>query len=70
LGCTVGDGIRQDSVIFRTSAMPTDQAVELFTGIKTVAFPSGWDKEKYVVIEQEQPLPLHVRSIILEAEVN
>jgi hypothetical protein len=70
LGCRVGTVEKMVEVVFRTSAMPTDQAPALFTGIKEVAFPSGWDREKKVIIEQTQPLPLHVRSVILECEVN
>lgn len=70
LGCKVGDGITQDDVIFRTSGMPTDAPPELFTGLKTVAFPSGFDNSKQVVISQEQCLPLHVLSISLKMEIN
>jgi len=70
LGCKVGTALQMDEVIFRTSAMPTDQAPSLFTGIKEVPFPSGWDREKQVIISQEQPLPLHIRSIILEMETS
>jgi hypothetical protein len=70
LGCSVGTDVRMDAIPFRTSSMPTDQPPELLTGIKTVAFPSGWDKSKSVVIEQEQCLPLHVLSIVTELEVN
>lgn len=71
LGCKVGtDEDNLDDIVFRTSAMPTDQAPELYTGIKEIPFPSGWDREKKVVIQQEQPLPLHILSIIIEGEMN
>jgi hypothetical protein len=70
LGCKVGDGVTMDEVNFRTSAMPTDQAPALFTGLKEISFPSGWGKEKKITIEQTQALPLHILSIALEAEVN
>jgi hypothetical protein len=70
LGCQVGDGVTMDYVNFRTSAMPSDQAPPLFTGLKEISFPSGWSHNKKVTIIQEQPLPLHILSVILEAELN
>jgi hypothetical protein len=70
LGCQVGDGVTMDYVNFRTSAMPTDQAPALYTGLKEISFPSGWAHNKRVTIEQNQALPLHILSIIMEAEVN
>lgn len=71
LGCRVGaTADLMDNIVFRTSAMPTDQAPALFTGIKEISFPSGWDREKKVIIEQTQPLPLHVLSIIIEGEIS
>ncbi len=70
LGCKVGDGIIMDDVVFRTSAMPADQAPPLFTNIKEVPFPSGFDRIKQVVITQEQPLPCNILSLIIESEVN
>jgi hypothetical protein len=59
-----------DDIIFRKSSMPTDQAPALFTGIKEIPFPSGCDREKKIIISQEQPLPLHVLSIIIEGEIS
>lgn len=70
LGCKVGTDAQMDSVKFRTSAQNTDEAPPLFSGIKRITFPSGWDREKSVIVEQEQPLAMHVRSIISELEVN
>jgi hypothetical protein len=70
LGCQVGDGVTMDEVNFRTSAMPTDQAPALYTGLKEISFPSGWAKNKKITIEQTQPLPLHLLSVVLECEVN
>jgi hypothetical protein len=63
LGCTIGDGITQDIIPFRSWGDNFDEAVPLFTGDKEVQFPSGHDKNKYIVIEQEQPLPLRVLGL-------
>lgn len=70
LGCKVGTDAQMDDIKFRTSAQNTDEAPPLFSGIKRITFPSGWDREKSIIVEQEQPLAMHVRSIIAELEVN
>lgn len=70
LGFSFGVEGNTDDASFRTADMPTDQAPDLYTGIKTVQFPSGWAREKQIVIEQDQPLPLHILSIVADVEVN
>lgn len=70
LGCKIGTEDQMDEVTFRTSAMPLDQAPALFTGIKTIPFPAGWERKKQIIIEQEQPLPMHVLSIVPVMETN
>lgn len=70
IGFQIGTDIKMDNIPFRTSAMPTDEAIPLFTGFKEVTFPSGWDKTKQIIIEQTQPLPLHVLSLAIEMEIN
>ena len=70
LGCKVGTDDQMDEVKFRTSAQKTDESPPLFSGIKRITFPSGWDREKSIIIEQKQPLAMHVRSVIAEVEVN
>ena len=70
LGCKVGTEEQLDNIKFRTSAQNTDEAPPLFTGIKRIAFPSGWDRSKSVIIQQDQPLSMHVLSVISELEVN
>ena len=70
LGCKVGTDEQMDEVKFRTSAQNTDEAPPLYSGVKRISFPSGWDREKSIIIEQDQPLAMHVRSVIAELEVN
>jgi len=38
--------------------------------VKRLPFPSGWDKEKKIIIEQEKCLAMHVLAIVSEIEVN
>jgi len=70
LGGKVGKTGTMDDIIFRDSSMLPDQMVPLFTGFKEVFFPAGWDKKKQIIIEQTQPLPMHVLSIVPVIEVN
>jgi hypothetical protein len=53
-----------DRLPFRNTDDNMNEAIPLFTGIKDVVFPSGWDNKGKVVIRQNQPLPMTVLSII------
>lgn len=70
LGCKVGDESRQDIVPFRSSSMSMDEPPMLFTGDKEVPFPSDANKNKHIVIIQDQPLPLHVLGIFARMTVS
>lgn len=63
LGCKVGNGTTNDVIPFRSWGDNFGEAPMMFTGDKEVEFPSGHVKNKYIVIEQDQPLPLHVLGI-------
>jgi hypothetical protein len=60
------DSTRLDIIPFRSSADEQDQAPALFTGDKEVEFPRGWDKDGYITLVQDQPLPLTVLAIMPE----
>lgn len=70
LGAKVGNGTTQNVIPFRTSPVNMGSAPDRFTGDKQVTFPSGWDRNKQVVVTQEQPLPLHVLGIYLNMKVS
>ena len=53
-----------DRVPFRDSSMSMDEAVPLFNGDKEVSFPSGYDNDAQIVIQQTQPLPMAVLAIM------
>lgn len=72
VGCKFGiKGGTLDTIVFRSSAMKTDQAIDAYTGDKgPIAFPAGWKRTKQVEITQEEPLPMHVLAIIPSMETN
>jgi hypothetical protein len=67
IGCT----INSEQIPFRQFGVGVlDQSVKPFTGIKTIS-SLGWERgESAVVIEQKQPLPFHVLSVIREFTAN
>ena len=49
--------------------MQMDRAVPLFTGEKTVRFPSEWAHNAQVCIVQDEPLPMTILAILPEIKV-
>lgn len=68
LGIKVGDENKQDIVPFRSTSDEMDSYVPLFTGDKELQFPGDYGREGYVVITQDQPVPLTILAIILYLE--
>ena len=52
-----------DIVPFRTIHMDMDSPVPLYTGDKFIEFPGGYNNDGFVVVKQDQPLPLTILSI-------
>ena len=52
---------------FRSVSDPTGQPIPTFTGYKDVSFPEGWNEDCDLIIRQEWPYPLTIRSIIAHA---
>jgi hypothetical protein len=52
-----------DLIPFRKSSMAMDQPVPLYTGDKFIEFPGGYNNDGFVVVKQDQPLPLTILSI-------
>jgi len=64
VGIEVGNSSSEnDSVFFRDSSMPMDQAVPLFTGDKDIEFPGGYDEDDRLYVRQTQPLPMSVLAL-------
>lgn len=64
VGVKVGSSETElDSIPFRSSANAMDTATPLFSGDKEVEFRGGFDTDGFVVVQQDQPLPLTVLGI-------
>ena len=65
VGAEIGPTVSSlDRVPFRDSSMAMNQAVPMFSGDKEVSFPSGYDNDAQIVIQQTQPLPMTVLAIM------
>ena len=63
------DGEHEEEVPFRVPGDLLGQAVPLYSGWYELAFPEGFDREAEYFIRQKQPLPLTVRGVVDEVEV-
>jgi hypothetical protein len=63
LGGKVGREGEMEEIPFRVPSDPMGSSPPLFSGLKKVKFPHGWDNEAIVRIEHDQPLPCNVLSI-------
>ena len=52
-----------DRIPFRSSAAAMTAAIPLFTGDKEIEFRGGFDTDGFVVVQQDQPLPLTIIGI-------
>ena len=65
VGAKVGpDANNLDRIPFRDSSMPMGSAVPLFSGDKEIFFPSGYDNDARVMVQQDQPLPMTIVAIM------
>ena len=65
LGLKVGPSATElDEINFRTGSDPTDSSPPLFTGDKKIKFRAGWGTAGQMVIQQDQPLPMHIIAVI------
>lgn len=67
IGCKVGSYANGeysvDVLPFRSSADNMDEGLPLFTGIKEILEPEGFDQSKQLTVVSDQPLPLTLLSI-------
>lgn len=65
LGALAGpDADTLDTVEFRTTENLMNVAPPLFTGDKLIEWPSGYDFDGYVMVQQPQPLPMTVVAVM------
>lgn len=64
LGCKIGPNESElEQVLFRTNADLMGQSPALFTGVKFVQYPHGYEFDRSPLIIQDQPLPLTVLAV-------
>ena len=63
------DGEHEEEYPFRVPGDLTGQAVPLYSGIRHINYPEGFDREATYFIRQKQPLPLTVRAVVDVIEV-
>lgn len=69
LSAKVGsDESNLETVIFRESSTQMGYSPELFTGEKLVKVDADYDRDGYVTIMSDQPLPFAVTSIVAEGQ--
>lgn len=54
------------TLVFRTGDTPMSESPELYTGDKTEYFDGDYDRDGYLYVVQDDPLPFAVTSIIAE----
>lgn len=65
LGAKAGPDMNTlDTIEFRTGSDRMDQAPPLFTGDKLIDWPGGYDFDGFVMVVQDQPLPMTVVAIM------
>tara|TARA_X000001382_G_scaffold83599_1_gene59162 strand:+ start:8608 stop:11340 length:2733 start_codon:yes stop_codon:yes gene_type:complete len=71
LGMTAGsEGQTLDIVPFRDSSDPMDSSPTLFTGDKRLPYPHGYETSGNIEIQQTQPLPQNIISLITRINTN
>lgn len=55
---------RMDIIPFRKSSDPMDSAPPVFSGDKKIPWPNGYDSDGYIMLKQDQPLPITVIAIM------
>lgn len=60
---------KMEPIEYRTPQDAMDTAVPLFTGEKTVHFPSEWAHNAQVCVVQDEPLPMTILAILPEIKV-
>jgi hypothetical protein len=67
LSCKIGpDADTLETMIFREAATPMQNSPELFTGDFLRSFDGTYDRDQYIYILQDQPLPFALAAIVAE----
>ena len=63
------DATNLETIYFRSSSDLMGQAPAMFTGVKTITYPNGYNNNYKVYIQQDQPLPMSILSMSYNAQV-
>lgn len=69
LGGRFGREGSMDDIPWRSTTDPMGSSPPLFTGLKKVDFPAGWDDEAIVRVEHDLPLPCNLLAIVVSQNV-
>ena len=70
VGGKVGrDGDNLDPIEYRLATDTLSSPVALFTGDKRIAFDGGWDRDRYITISSDEPLPLTVTCLTVSQRI-
>jgi hypothetical protein len=69
LGMTVGNGVAEREVPFRSTDDLMDDSPPLFTGDKVVDFDGDFDSETRMIIKQTEPLPLTILAFVVKYQI-
>ena len=59
-----------DPIPYRSADEPLDTAIPLFNGDKRLPFDGEWDRDRYIVIEHDEPLPFTLTALIVGQRVS
>lgn len=62
------DAANLESIEFRTGSQPMGESAELFTGDKSLPVHCDYDRDGYLYVTQDAPLPFALMSIIAEGD--
>lgn len=55
---------------FRDTSLPLNSPIPMFSGDQVVSFPSGFDRDGYVCLLNDQPVPMNLLSVAARGETN
>jgi hypothetical protein len=58
--------IRSETLYFRTGEMGHGASPDLFSGLKQVDHPGGWERYARIRVEHADPLPFHIGGLVAE----
>lgn len=69
IGCKVGSNSSNlETIIFRNANVFLGKSAELYTGEKLIKLDSEYDRDGYIYIVQEDPLPFCLVSVVAEGQ--